>query len=66
VSKRSEAIEAARVLDSQGCDFNMIVSMLVKKLGVQREAARGIAAQVCKPAPRKRRGQIYVRHPSVN
>lgn len=44
----------------------MIVSMLVKKLGVQREAARGIAAQVCKPAPRKRRGQIYVRHPSVN
>ena len=66
MSKRSEAIEAARVLDSQGCDFNLIVNMLIKRLGLQRDAARGIAAQVCKPAPRKRRGQIYVRHPSVN
>lgn len=64
-SKTSEAVEAARMLDAQGTDFVTIVSLLEQSLGLKPETARGIAAQVCKPAPRRRTGDIFVRHPSV-
>lgn len=66
MSNRSEAIEAARMLNAQGSDFNTIVSLLVQRLAIEPEAARSIAAQVCKPLPRRRTGQIFVRHPSVH
>ena len=65
MSKRSEAVEAARMLNAQGSDFSTIVKLLERRLGLQPEVARGVASQVCRPTPRRRTGQIFVRHPSV-
>jgi hypothetical protein len=63
--KRSEAIEAARLLNSQGYDFKQVVRHLVHVLGLESESAHAVAAQVCPPRPRRRRGQITVRFPNV-
>jgi hypothetical protein len=59
-------LEAARLLEAQGESFDSIVGLLQRQLDMSPIRARAIAAEVCKPKPRRKKGQVHVSFPTID